>query len=93
MSLRSNHIIGVDIHAEYNLFDNTSINNHWIISKNPSTLDACVTISLLPAIYQKILNINPELLFKFLFILFFSISPILIYLISNKYVKKRYMHF
>ncbi|WP_321421169.1 DUF2206 domain-containing protein [uncultured Methanobacterium sp.] len=90
MSLRSHHIMGSDIHLEYNLFQNTLINNYWKISDNPTVVDACITISLLPAIYQKILNIAPEMLFKFLFVILFSISPVLIYLISNKYVKKDY---
>jgi uncharacterized membrane protein len=89
MSSRSSHIIGVDIHFEYNLFYNTLINNHWSIRGN-SILDACLAISLLPTIYQKMLNLNPEILFKYLFVFLFSIAPILIYLISNKYIKKEY---
>nr|WP_319374728.1 DUF2206 domain-containing protein [uncultured Methanobacterium sp.] len=90
MSLRSSHIMGVDIHAEYNIFYNTLINGYWKISGHSTVADACITISLLPAIYQKILSVDPEVLFKFLFISFFSISTVIIYLISNKYVKKDY---
>lgn len=90
MCLRSSHIMGVDIHVEYSIFHNTLINNYWKISQHPTIADACITISLLPAIYQKILSVDPEMLFKFLFVFLFSISTVLIYLISNKYVKKEY---
>jgi uncharacterized membrane protein len=89
MSIRSNHIIGVDIHLEYYIFFNTLINNHWSILGN-NTIDACLSVSLLPAIYQRILNLNPEFLFKILYVLLFSISPVIVYLTTNKYVKKEY---
>ena len=89
LSLRSNHIIGADIHLEYYIFFNTLISKQWSII-GTTTLDACISVSLLPVIYQKMMNINPEFLFKFLYVLLFSISPLIVYLISNKYVKKEY---
>jgi len=83
--LRSNHIIGSDIHAEYYLFQQTLTHGHWqILTNNP--LDACLSISILPAIYQSFLKINPEYLYKLLYPLIFSISPLVVYLISRKYI-------
>jgi len=73
MALRSNHIIGVDTHVEYYYFQTTLDNLHWSAFGH-STLDACLAISLLPTIYQSILNISPEFLRRTLrvsYIMFF----------------------
>jgi len=88
-ALRWNHIIGSDVHLEYYFFQTTSDNSHWIIS-GYSTLDACLSISLLPAIYHSILDINPEFLFKILYSLIYSISPLVVYIISKRYIEESY---
>ena len=89
VSLRSNHIIGIDIHQEYYFFQTTLHNLHWS-TLGHSTLDACLSISLLPTIYHSILNISPEFLFKILYSLLFSISPLVVYVLSKKYIGERY---
>ena len=88
-ALRSNHLIGADTHTEYYLFQTVLGNLHWRVFEH-STLDACLAISLLPTIYQSILNVNSEFLFKILHSLLFSISPLVIYVISKKYVEEGY---
>jgi uncharacterized membrane protein len=88
-SLRSNHIIGDDTHAEYYFFQITLDNLHWGVFGH-STLDACLSISLLPTIYQSILSISPEFLFKILYSFIFSISPLVVYIISKKYIGNFY---
>lgn len=85
LPLRSNHLIGVDVHTEYYLFRTVLDQLHWRISGN-STLDACISVSLLPAIFQSLLGISPEYLFKFYISLIYSISPLIIYIISKKYI-------
>ena len=89
LSLRSNHIMGMDVHQEYHFFRTTLDNLHWSVFGH-SSLDACLAISLLPAIYQSILNIPSEFLYKILYSLIYSISPIIIYIISKKYVREGY---
>ena len=85
LSLRSNHIIGADTHQEYCFFQTTLDNLHWSVFGH-NTLDACLAISLLPTIYQRILNIPSEFLSKVLYSLIFSISPLAIYVLSKRYV-------
>jgi uncharacterized membrane protein len=85
MSLRSSHIIGTDSHSEYYFFQTTLNNLQWNIL-GYSILDACLSISLLPTIYQSILDINSEYLFKILYSVLFSFCPLVIYIISKKYV-------
>ena len=89
MGMRSNHIIGADVHREYYIFQQTLLYEKWQILE-ASTLDSCLSISVLPAVYQSFLNINPEYLFKILYPLMFSISPLIIYLISKKYISNTY---
>ena len=89
LSLRSNHIIGVDTHVEYYFFRTTLNNLHWN-AFGYSALDACLSISLLPTIYQSLLNIPSEFLFKILYSLIYSVSPLVIYVLSKKYVGEMY---
>ncbi|KAF5431953.1 putative membrane protein, partial [Candidatus Methanophagaceae archaeon] len=89
MALRSNHLIGVDIHKEYYFFQTTWNNMHWSVL-GYSTLNACLSISLLPTIYQSILNMNSEFLFRILYSLIFSAFPLAIYVLSKKYVSSSY---
>ena len=89
MSLRSDYIIGSDIFVEYTLFQTTLHNLHWSVS-GQSVLDACLSISLLPAIYQSILNTIPEFLYKILYSLIYSFSPVAVYLLSRKYIGEQY---
>ena len=86
LSLRGNHIIiGTDTGREFYFFRTILSNLHWsIIGHQP--LDACLSISLLPTIFFSILNVNPEYLFKVFYSLIFSITPLVIYILSKKYV-------
>ena len=88
-SLRSNHLIGADVHSEYYLFRSTLENRYWSILAN-NQLDACLVISLLPTIYQSIINVHTEYLYKILPSLIYSVSPLVIYVISKKYVEEGY---
>ena len=89
LSLRSNHILGSDIHDWYYTFQVTLDNSHWGVL-GPNLFDPCLSISLLPSIYHIFLNINPEYLFKILYSLLFSISPLVVYVIAKKYIGNFY---
>ena len=89
LSQRSNHIIGMDAHLEYYFFQTTFDNLHWSVFGH-STLDACLAISLLPTIYQSVLNVHTEYLYKILYSLLYSVSPLIIYVISRKYIEEGY---
>lgn len=89
LSLRSNHITGTDTHIEYYFFLTTLNNQYWSVF-GKSAVDAALSISLLPTIYQSILNISPEFIFKILYSVLFSISPLIIYVLSKKYVGEFY---
>ena len=89
LALRSNHIIGSDAHAEYSIFLQTFHNEQWQILGS-GILDSLLSISLLPAIYQSFININSEYLFKILYPILLSVLPLVVYLISKKYIGSSY---
>ncbi len=88
-SLRSNHIIDGDTHREYFMFLTILDNRYWS-QLGFSVLDACLSVTMLPAIYQTFLNINPEYLYKLIFSVVASILPLAVYLLSKKYIGSFY---
>ncbi len=92
-SLRSPHIIfGADNDWEYYLYDLTIINGLWQ-NYTSHTLDACLSISLLPAIYHSFLNINSVALIRFIYPILTSISPLIVYYISKRYLPQKFAFF
>jgi uncharacterized membrane protein len=85
LGMRSSHIIGADAHMEYYIFQQTLSNEKWQILFK-STLDSCLSISVLPTIYQLFLGINPEYLFKLLYPILFSITSLVVYIITREYL-------
>lgn len=90
-ALRSNHILGVDVHSEYYIFQQTLQSGRWQIIFN-NTLDSCLSISILPTVYQSFLGIEPEYTFKILYSALFSVSPLVIYIIIRKYLICNYAY-
>lgn len=88
-SLRSNHIIDGDTHLEYFMFLTMFDNLRWS-QLGFGNLDACLSITLIPIIYQTFLNIDPEYLFKLLFSSIVSITPLVVYFLSKKYIGSFY---
>lgn len=86
-ALRSNHILGSDTHTEFLLFISTLTNQYWQIVPGTS-LGAALSISILPSIFQILTNIDPEFLFRILYVLLCLILPLVVYIIAEKYVDK-----
>ena len=87
-SLRSWHILGFDIHQEYQMFLLTKDNFHWSMSNFPGfAYNACLSITILPTIFYSFLNINSEYIFKLVFQIVFSFVPVNVFLFLRKYTK------
>ncbi len=89
--LRFPHICGHDVHTEYGMYFQTTLDNlHWS-TLGHSTLDACLSISLLPTIFQSFLNVDAqEYLFKGVYVSICSFTPLAIYVISKRYIGELY---
>ena len=88
-SLRSNYIMGDDLHYSFYLFKNVFFYRHWSILEN-TPLSACLSVTLLPTVYKSLLNMNDQYIFKLLYPLLFSFAPLIVYELSKKFVKENY---
>lgn len=88
--LRSSYVNGADVHNEYYAFQVVAGNAFWSMSNCHSVLTACLSTSLLPAIYQGLLNMNGQYIYKLVYQLIFSITPLAVYVLSKKYVNELY---
>ena len=93
-TLRSNHLIGWDVHGEYYYYESILADRIMLLSSSSPQmaypLSAGVVSMLLPVVYQLVLGADQEALFNVIFALLFSVAPLVVYLISKKYVEERY---
>lgn len=88
--LRSNYVNGSDVHTEYYAFQVVARDAFWSMSNFHHTYNACLSASLLAAMYQNILNMNGQYIYKLVYQLIFSITPLAVYVLSKKYVSELY---
>jgi uncharacterized membrane protein len=92
--LTSRYIIGTDAPLEYYVFRSTTINGYWHflpVGINPEAtvnFNAMLSITILPAIYSALLNINGEIVFKALYPFVFSLVPVVLYRIYSRQIGK-----
>ncbi|MEG3224262.1 MAG: hypothetical protein BME94_01740 [Methanobacteriales archaeon Met13] len=89
-SLTSYHIMGRDVHTEYHCFQLTLSNYHWDMQAFYNPYNACLSITILPTIYQVLSGLNPEYVFKVFFAFLGSSLPVVVYLVSRKFMKRHY---
>ena len=89
LSLRTDHLIGADTHIEYYFFQLISSNLHWFMQGN-DLVNLCLSVTILPTLYHSILNVPNEFLFKVLYCLLYSISPLIIFSFTRKYIGDLY---
>ena len=90
--LRSEYILGVDIHDEYYTYIEVLNNNYWD-SKLPFLVNACLSVTVLPSIFNLIMNASSNLSFNYLYILISMFLPLNIYLILRKKYNPQYSLF
>ena len=85
-TLLSPYIYGSDSTNEFHFFKLIISNSKWAIFEN-SILDSSISISMLPAVFQILSNFNANYAFKLSLLLPLTLNPLIIYLITKKYVK------
>ncbi len=88
--LSSNHLMGRDIHKEFFLFQLTLNGYHWDVTEFFDTFNACLSVTILPTIYEVLTNINPEYIFKVFITLIGSLVPLGGFIIFKKYLDPKY---
>jgi uncharacterized membrane protein len=87
-SLISDHINGFDIQYEYKLMETTVAGSRWI----PNIFDkfqSLLSISVLPAIYWNMLNLDGVWILKIIYPLLFAFVPLALYAFLRKWLSER----
>jgi uncharacterized membrane protein len=84
ISMRSNFLIGIDIHNEYRVFIGTLSGGLWHPHLYNTTYNACLSITILPTVLKSFIPLSSEFIFKFLMQLFFCLVPVCVYVSSKQ---------
>jgi uncharacterized membrane protein len=93
VSLRSSHIIGADLNLEYYQYVSILGDHSMVLGPSLQSLSSLYAGGgsiALPVAYQLILGMDREVLFKSIYALLFVLVPLMVYLISTRYVEERY---
>jgi len=88
--LTSNHLLGIDVHLEYYSFQLTQQSYHWDLNTYYNAYNACMSITILPMVYQVLTGMTGEYIFKLLMAVVGSIAPLIVYLVARKYLALKY---
>ncbi len=88
--LTSNYPVGRDVHLEFYCFQLTLNNFHWDFLSFSNTYNTCLSVTVLPTIYKVLTSLSAEYVFKLVFALIGSIIPLVVYVISRKYIENKY---
>lgn len=87
-SLISSHINGFDVQHEYRFMETTVASSRWI----PNVYDkfqSLLSVSVLPAIYCNMLNLDGVWIIKIVFPLVFALVPLVLYTFFKRWVSER----
>lgn len=88
--LTSNHLLGIDVHLEYYSFQLTQLGYHWDLNSYYNPYNACMSITILPMVYQVLTGLTGEYIFKLLMAIIGSLTPLIVYLVAKKYLATKY---
>jgi uncharacterized membrane protein len=91
VSMRSNHIIGSDIHQEYQVFSAVLRYGLWYPhgANLASAYNACLSITILPAVLKALMPISAEYIFKFVMQFIFALMPVVVYVIARQQLSRK----
>lgn len=87
-SLRGWDIVGHDIAREFRVFTLTHQHAHWDIALNRDPYNACLSITILPEMFARILNVSGLVVFKLILQAVFAACPVVIFILLRRYTPK-----
>lgn len=88
-SMRGWEITGHDVMQEFQVFQLTAQHSQWSMSFYHDAYTACLSITILPTILQKLSGMYDPYIFKFVFQLFFALIAPLLYSTLRRYVPRK----
>ena len=87
-SMRGWNITGHDVMQEYQVFQLTSQHSVWHMHFYQDAYNACLSITILPTLLQRLTGIADAYVYKFIFQLYFALTAPVLYLSLRRYVPK-----
>lgn len=87
-SLRSWDIVGHDIEREYHVYTLTHVNALWNIGIFRDPYNACLSITILPEMFTRLLDVSGLVVFKVILQIIFAACPAVLYVLLRQYVPK-----
>jgi uncharacterized membrane protein len=88
--LISSYLVGIDVHGEYLAYQTVANNQFWSMAAYDTQTTSTLSSSLLPAVYQGLTGISGFYMFKLVFQVIFSVTPVVVYVIARKYINETY---
>jgi uncharacterized membrane protein len=84
-SLRGWGTTGHDIQREFRVFEAVRLAGHWDIATFRDPYNACLSITVLPAVVAAVTGVGPVQVLKVLPQLVFALGPVIVYLIARRF--------
>lgn len=85
-SLRGWYIVGHDIQQEFHALGLTSVNGAWDVSLFREPYNACLSITILPALIGRVAHLHDPYVLKIVIPFLFAVCPVLVYRIARRFV-------
>ena len=87
-TLMSPNLIGSDIYTEYHYYQLVASSGFWNASI-PSTVNSCLSITILAPVYSLLLNIDGIWMFKIIYPLLFALVPLILFHIFSQQMSSK----
>lgn len=87
-SLRGWDIVGHDIEREYSVYTLTHMHGLWNIALDRDPYNACLSITILPEMFSRLLDVSGLIVFKVLLQVIFAVCPVIVFVLLRRYVPK-----
>jgi uncharacterized membrane protein len=87
-SLRGWDITGHDIEREFRVYTLTHLNGRWDIGLDRDPYNACLSITILPEMFAKLLGISGLMVFKVVLQVIFAVCPVAVFMLLRQYTSK-----
>ena len=87
-TLMSPYLVGTDIYVEYHFYQLAAVNGFWDASI-PSTVNSCLSITMLATVYSLLLNIDGIWVFKAIYPLLFALVPLILFHVFSQQMSQK----
>ncbi len=87
-SMRGWFITGHDVQNEFHVFSITLAHLDWNMANFQDAYNACLSITILPTVVNRIMGVPELYVFKTVFQALFALTPVLVYLIARRFADR-----